>query len=435
MTEYGLVAHLNVLAQHAENRYEDALVCAAIRNYVMQVGAIPDCAWGRFPWVGRWKREWAVARDYRVAEATTARDVFGNTAAGLHQVVVDTAGTDVAISMDFENKALEANGVLLPHLNALRAGNGAPNRAHPGGDVAPPAYHAGAPIPVRYDTGTPLGQRLDRLPMSNGLNIPQLKAPGTVTGVDRAREYYGDSPGHRELWRFITEHYHVLTEAEDLVDEYGPGLTRYPTRNFIDEAKDAWPRVITERADLIDAVAANYALLRTQLLNDINALRNDWWSPSGSRAYFNHANNLLRYLDRCKAEAEWLSTEGKKAGDAVDKLMLAYAEAGFKQIDVIIGHVKAVKDELESFCQNITDPVKALTAAVGGLADMMLAKWAATNESAQNLLALAKTAQDAAPDLGDVGHSAATFPYPTSGEDWKHTPWTPGRSTMPVVPA
>jgi hypothetical protein len=434
MSEYNaLSAELEVLAQHAENRYEDAYVCDSIGMFVDQVGTIPRDVWGRFPWVERWAREWETAKDYRVTEARTARDVFGNTAASLHQVVADTAGTDVALALDFEQKATAGENALRPYLDALKPGP--LGTARPGGDIAAPGYYQGKPPQVSHDGNTAIGQRLNRLPYGNRVNGTEVGPRGAPPGPTQlARQYYGDTPGRRELWNFVNEHYEGLTQAERMVDWYGPGLAQYPSKDFIDDALPAWPRVIFERADMMNLAAQNYQLLKDQYTADFNTLRDFWSSPSGSRAYFIHANEILKYLGVLKGEAEWLASEGKEAGQAVDKLMMAYAKAGYERIGIIIEHAKALKDAANSACGDVKDPLKALINVLNAFATALLADWKAANDVAKTILALGEAAQGAAPDLGDAAHTGKPFSPPTSGQNWEDTPWSPGRATIPVMP-
>jgi hypothetical protein len=437
MSEYNsLSVELEVLAQHAENRYEDAYVCDAIGMFVDQVGTIPRGVWGRFPWVGRWAREWETAKDFRVSEARTARNVFGHTAASLHQVLADTAGTDVALALDFQDKATAAENSLRPYLDALKPGP--LGTARPGGDIADPRYYQGGPPKVTHDGNTATGQRLNRLPWGDRVNSAEMASKGATTRpgpTQQARTYYADTPGKRELVKFVNDHYAELRKAEFLVDFYGPGLSQYPSKDFIDEAIPAWPRVIFERADMMNLAAQNYEQLKNLYTADFNALRDFWSSPSGSRAYFIHANEILKYLGVLKTEAEWLAAEGKEAGQAVDKLMMAYAKAGYDRIGIIIKHSRALQDAVSGPCKNGTkDPVQALIGVLNAFVSVLLADLEAANDVAKSILALGEAAQGAAPDLGDAAHTAKSFSPPTSGENWEDSRWSPGRATIPVMP-
>ncbi|MFI5843133.1 hypothetical protein ACIA8K_25825 [Catenuloplanes sp. NPDC051500] len=435
MGEYpGLSVELEQLVQHAENRYEDAAICSAIRQYIIQVGEIPNYVWGTMPWVGRWQADWRTGRGFRVTEAAAARDGIARIASGLHQVAVDYHGCDIAIATDFAGKMDASSAALRPYLNALQ--QAPPNVARPGGDVVPPTYYSGPAVTPAYDLNTPEGQRLDRVGRSGGLNTPEFKNPGTVTQRERDREYYGDTPGFQELWKFMNEHYEVLTQAENMVDEYGPGLAKYPSRDFIDEAKGAWPRVIKERADLISVAAQNYREMREEYRQEVTNLRQSWSSPTGSGAYYTAAVGVINYLDQLDKQAQWLSDEGKKAGDLVDNLMLAYARAGYERIGIIIKHVQDLLAEADAFSPDLDKPLKALTDILTALANVMLISWNASNEAAKSLLNLAQTAATNAPDSGSAGHGAVPFPNPEGGDSWRETQWKPEpASAAPIIPA
>ncbi|MGC4895491.1 hypothetical protein [Micromonospora sp. DT31] len=434
MSNYpGLEANLVDLVVHAENRYEDAAICDAIRQYILQVGTIPASVWGKMPWVGKWQADWAVGRDYRITEATNARDGIASTAAGLHQVAVDYHGSDIAISMDFEGKMDASSAALAPYLRALQVTP--PNLATPGGHVAPPSYYGGPPVNPQHNLDTPEGQRLDRIGRSDSLDMPEITAPGTVTPRMRDREYFGDTPGRMELWKFVNEHYQVLTQAEELVRQYGPGLAKYPSSDFIDEALDAYPRVIIERADMISVAAQNYAEMQGEYLTQLTNLRSSWASPTGSAAYFTAGTSIITFLKQLQTQAQWLSDEGKKAGKAVDDLMMAYAKAGYEKISIVIKQVQDLLDELKSFSPDPTKPAQALADMLTAMATIMLDQWNAANDAAKSMLNVAEVAASGAPDAGTASHGATPFPNAQGGDSWKNTPWQPhAATTQPALP-
>jgi hypothetical protein len=429
----GLSADVQAIVDNGKERYEDSVVCDTIRYYIMYVGNIPASAWGEMPWVARWRTEWATARDARVTEAATARDVCGDTGSALIQVAADYSHTDITAALDFDISSDNAD--LQPFLDATNR-SGPTVSAHPGGSASSPTYFPGGAYKPTFSDSTDGGRRLKLLSGDGGLNTPQLKSPGSVTDQDRAMAYFGDTPGRKELEKFVLEHYDTLKTAESLVDQFTSGLAKHPTTDFIDEARNAWPRVIINRADLMLVARNNYREMRDELHNDTEALKTQWWSDGAAQAYYTHANNILKYFDTIATELDWLATEGKKAGDAIDRLMLAYAQAGYNEIGNIIKYVQDVKDEMNSaLCPDPENAAKALLGVLNALASVMLSTWQKENDAAQNMLNVSKVAQDNQPDLGTSGHGSNPFPQEAvdgnswkSGSGWGHE----GRRTIPV---
>jgi hypothetical protein len=431
MANNELSAALPALVDHAKERYEDSVLCDAVRYFIMDVGAIPDYVWGKMPWTGRWRQNWATARDARLTEATTMRDRLGETAGGLLQVAADYSGTDIDVSLDFDIS--KENAGLQPFLQSVNRTDGHA-RAHPGGHAGAPPYFPGGTYVLNFPSDTPDGQRLNYLWEDGTLNVPQIKNPGSVTSKDRAWAYFA-TPGRQELWKFINEHYPTLKEAEKVVAAIGP-LPKSPTDDFIDEAKDAWPGVIINRADLLHVAQNNYTEMRNEMAVETDQLKSYWWSPGGSEAYFIHANTVLKYLDTVGGEMNWLAEEGKKAGRAIDSLQLAYAKAGYNKIGTIIDQLKAYKDAVNSLFGCPDDPAKALLAALNALADMMFADWKAENENAKTMLNITETAMSNAPDLGSSAHDAKPFPQASGGSGWQNGhSWKPGQRSVPAPTA
>ncbi len=418
-----LDASVQAIVDNARERYEDGITCDAVRNFIITVGDIPPNAWGEMPWTGKWRADWGTARDARVTEATTMRDRLGETGAALAQVASDYAHTDIDLSLNFDISA--QNAALQPYLDAVKKSNGL--AARPGGHAGAPDYYGGGPlqVPAPGNTDTNMAglttdaQKLVWMQYDHSLTQAEITRPGTITALMKARVHF-DSPGHKELWKFVNEHYESLTQAENIVNGDGEGLAQNPSSDFIDPAIGAWPQVIVDRADLMHAVARMYNEMKSEMGPETQNLMSYWSSPSGSGTYNLYAGTLLDYFTALADQATWLGDEGVKAGQAIDKLMLEYARAGYEKIGIIIDQLKAYKDALNSLSGDVSSPLKALTAALSAMADMMLAEWKAQNDAAQVTLNLAAVTQDNAPNLGTSAHGAQPFPTPSGIDGWKH---------------
>lgn len=417
-----LDASVEALVTSGRERYEDAITCDAIRQFIIQAGDIPADAWGEMPWTGRWRADWATARDARVTEATTIRDRLGETGAALVQVASDYAHTDINVALNFDIS--EQNAALQPYLDAVRKSNGL--TVHAGGHAGGPQYYDGGQVKVTPPGGnTADAIKLQWMQYDHALNQAEITSPGTVTPTMKARQHF-DSPGRSELWKFVNEHYETLTKAENIVNGNGEGLSKNPSTDFIDPAIHAWPQVIMDRADLMHVAARMYTEMKQEMGPETQYLMSYWDSPAGSGAYNLYATNLENYLDTCAQQCTWLGDEGVKAGKGIDKLMLAYAQAGYEKIGIIIEQLQAYEDAMESISGSVDDPLKALTAALGAMADIMLSAWKAQNDEAQSTLNLAATVQDNAPDLGSSAHSAQPFPESAGLDGWKRgNNWQP----------
>jgi hypothetical protein len=416
-----LDASLQAIVDSARERYEDSITCDAVRNFILSVGDVPADAWGQMEWTGKWRQDWATARDGRVTEATTMRDRLGETGAALAQVASDYAHTDLDVALNFDIS--QENSILQPYLESVRKSNGLV--AHPGGHSGPPAYYDGAVpgIPSFGDADTnPSGLSADQQKMiwaqyDHFLNRQEISNVGDVTPTMKARQHF-NSPGHAELWKFANEHYETLTQAEKIVMGEGENLSHQPSADFIDKALPAWPQVIMDRADLMHAVARMYNEMKGEMETETSYLMGFWSSPSGSNAYNLYAGSLATYFGTIADQATWLADEGVKAGKGIDKLMLEYARAGYEKISIIIDKLDAYRDAVNSLFGSPENPLQELAAALNAVAQVMLASWKAANEEAQVTLNLSAATQDNAPDLGSSAHGAQPFPTPSGIDGW-----------------
>jgi hypothetical protein len=429
MTE--LSTELQALVNNGKERYEDSIVSDAIKTYIGHVGAVPDFAWGKMPWSAKWKTDWHTAVEARTTEAGTIRDALGTTGSNLIQVASDYSHSDIEATLDFDIST--ENSALTPFLKGTRKA-GDTVSGHPGGHAGPPPYFPGGGYTVDIPNSGDDNKKLNYLWKDGRLNnVPaEMGPPGfehsynsTIQGLE--------TPGHGDLTKFVNEHYQTLTQAENIVEQYGGGLAQLPSRDFIDDVREAYPGVIKNRADLMNVVKNNYEEMRREMALETDTLKLYWASPSASQAYFIHANNLLKYLDSVAVEAGWLATEGKKAGDTIDKLMLAYAKVGYEKIGTLIDQIKAVTDAANSMTGSVSDPVKAVQATLNYMVTTMLADWKAANEAAKSMLNVTDTAISGQPELGSIEHNAKPFPQDGAGGQWTNgSQWQPGQRNVPV---
>lgn len=430
----GLSTELQALVNNGKERYEDSIVCDAIKIYITHVGGVPDFAWGKMPWSNKWKTDWHTAVEARITEAGTIRDTLGTTGGSLIQVASDYSDTDIEAKLDFD--VATENAALTPFLlGTKKAGDTV--SGHPGGSAGPPPYFPGGNYGVNIPGDSDDGKRLNYLWKDGRLNnIPAEAYPKggqhSFTPMIQALE----TPGHLDLTKFVNEHYQTLTQAENIVEQLIGGMAQKPSVDFIDQVIEAYPGVIKNRADLLNIAKNNYDEMRKEMALETDTLKLYWSSPSASQAYFVHANNILRYFDSLSAEVLWLANEGKKAADTIDKLMLAYAKVGFERIGQLIDQIKAVTDAQNSITGNATDPAKALAATLNAMVTQMLADWKAANEAAKSMLSITEAAITGQPDLGTTEHNAKPFPQDGAGGQWTDgNQWETGQRNVPVPTA
>lgn len=394
------------LVEAARERYEDALTCEAIRRFLSTVSDVPDFAWGRFEWSRRWATDWATAGEARLREAATARDVQEQTGTVLFQVAANYERTDITAAYDIDVSS--DSGVLrafMPESGTVTA--------RPGGAVSPPGYpedgYLGRLPQENPANPSDIGSRLRYMSLDHGWNTPIMKNPGTVTAMDRCWAALTNTPGRAALSGFVNEHYSVIRDAQDFLRSHGVALQQPPTDMF-DEAMEAVPGIIDNRAELLAVAANGYAEMAADMTTDTNNLAAGWSNSEGAAAYELHAKNCVSFYTSLAAESTWFHTEGKKAARTIDNLMRAYAGIGYERINGIINRLAAAKDAAKDLTDSIKEPLEAVAAAVNGLAGAMLEAWRASNEESRATLEVNKLAGTDAPQLGAVSHSARPFP-------------------------
>jgi hypothetical protein len=431
-----LSVDVKVLVDNATKRYEDALICDSLRYFLRFAGDVPAFAWGRMPWSSRWAGDWTSAVQCRVDEATTARDVQGETGAALAKVAANYAHTDIVCAVSFDDIAKE-NDFFAPWLTAT-----SPQRSitvAPGSNPAAPDYYAGgAPKPAIPHTALTdlddLKTRVCLAGLDHALGGTWMEAQGTVSDLDRALTDLGSTDGRRQLFAFVNQNSGYLEQAEKIIQSLGLVNGKLPMEGFINDAITAMPGIIANRAELINAVSAEWTERSGDMTASTVDLASFWNSPGGATAYFNHANRCIHYYDTLAAMAGWLGSEGKRAAAAIDQLQLAYARAGYATIDNLIAKLHAYLDAADAFTADLDKPAKALADAVSSMASMMLASWQEANADAATMLDIAQTAADSAPDLGDATHRAQPFPSESGTPGYDDAgAWQPGQGQPPGI--
>jgi hypothetical protein len=429
-----LSVDVQALVSHASSRYEDALICEALRSFLLFAGDVPTFAWGSMEWSGRWARDWASALDCRVDEAATARDVQAETAAVLAKVAADYANADITCAWTFQDIAA-ANDFFKPWLTD---GGQRAITVHPGSSPIVPDYPHGTPHPSipHGDLKNPddLKTRVSFAGSDHLVNSPWIESRGVVSDRDMMFRTLGDTPGRRRLLEFVRENGGHLRQAERIVSQLGLASEKLPMDGFINEAITAWPGIITNRAELVNAVSAEWDERRADMSAQTNALADYWSSPGAATAYLNHANRCITYYTALRDQAAWLGGQGKNAAQAIDDLQLAYANTGYAHIDNLITKLEAYLDAADSWTDSLDSPAKALAGALSAMAAGMLANWREVNDNAASTLQIAQVAHDNAPDLGDATHRTQPFPSEHGLPDYGDAGgWKPNQGGPPGI--
>lgn len=405
---------IDTLVAHAQERYEDSIVCDSARQFVTYIGNVPQQGFGNLPWSAQWMTDWATARDARFTEATTMRDVLASTAGGLYQVAADYTDADVTSAAELDVQVTN----LLPF---LPAGPAQPHTYHPGDeDYTPP----GSNVDPKFAPNVSNNETLKWISLSNQVGVVRVEAPGQVSDADLAEEHYGDSEGRKALNDFVMQWESKLVEIENVVETISPGIGK-PMQNEIITAWKCWPKVLWERADTFHSLAQCYREMRDEYAGEVNVLKGYWDSPGAATAYYNHAGVILSYFDTLEAEAKWLAEEGKKCANVIDKLQLAYANLGYEHIQNILNHYQDYLDDLGSLTSS-SNPAEALANAFNAFASSIIGQQNTAASEAQDRLQLSQTVVDNQPDLGTAGHAAEVFPQVQGGDSWKDgDSWVP----------
>lgn len=408
------------LVRHGNGRYSDALICDAIGNYVHRLGAVPDDVWGDFPWVPAWRQQWHDAIADRVKEAGYAYERLDEVAQTLIQVAADYSHSDVRVAANFSvvgTSPLWAYVSKLEHPQSVTAA--------PGGRLTLAGGSPGSTEPVTVADGTPQEHALDQAAHDGSLNATEMWPAGTdlsrtPSGIARAELM---TEGRRKLWEFLDDWSGQLRQAETIVGTWGvaPPVSCLDT---IDQAKDAWPGAIANRANLLKAGANVYRDLKDNLAAQVKDLQQYWTSPGAAGAYCIYADSLGGYYEKIAGNLQWLGQEGEKAAHTIDTLQLAYANLGYDHMGIIAEQLKAYFDAANSLSHSVDSPVEALSAALSAFANSLFASLEAARKAAQSDLGISQTVIDDAPHFNDLDHGLAQPPQSPS-DAWRTGPWRP----------
>jgi hypothetical protein len=214
-----------------------------------------------------------------------------------------------------------------------------------------------------------------------------------------------------------------LQQAEKIVSMWGvsPPVSCMDT---LDQAKDAWPGAIANRANLLKAGANAYRDLKDNMDAQVKDLQQYWTSPGASGAYCIYADRLGSYYDTIAGNLQWLGEEGEKAAHTIDSLQLAYANLGYDHMAIISQQLKAYFDAASGLSHSVDSPVEALSAALTAFADSLYASLEAAQKAAQSELGISQTVIDDAPHFNDVNHALAQPPQSPSST-WRTGSWRP----------
>jgi hypothetical protein len=419
-----LVSTLSVeaeaLVRQANGRYSDAMICDAIGTYITRVGAVPDNVWGKFPWVPAWKQQWHDAVQDRVKEASYAHERLDDVGQTLFQVAADYSHSDIRVGANFS--AIDSSPIL-PFVNALE--HPAAATAHPGGRLSLPGPGPSTNVQVSVPDNTPEGHDLNVLGRDGSLNGEEMWPAGTdlsqtPTGKLRAEMM---SEGRRKLWEFLNTWSGQLVQAEKIANQWGVAPQR-SCMDTINEATDAWPAVIKNRANLLKLGANAYRDLKDNMAAQVKDLQQYWTSPGASGAYCIYAGSIGDYYEAIAGNLQWLGEEGEKAAQTIDNLQLAYANLGYEHMGIIAAQLKAYFDAANSLSHSIEKPLDALANALSALADSLYASWQAAWQAAQASLSVSQTVINDAPHFDDNNHAIAQPPQNPSG-NWRTSSWKP----------
>ncbi len=398
------------LVRQASGRYSDALACDAIGHYIAHVGGVPDGAWGSIPWAATWKAQWHDAVADRIKEAQLANERFDDVAQTLYQVAADYSHTDVQVGANF---AAIDDSPVMPFLTALEHPAG--GAAHPGGHLSLPSTYTGGNYQVAIPSDTPEGRELNLLFQDGHINQAEMWPAGTdlsqtPTGKLRTATM---TEGRRRLWEFLDRWSGDLAQAEAITRRFGIAPTSSCT-SIIDQASDAWPGIIANRANLLKLGANAYQSLRGNLTSEVKDLQQYWTSPGASGAYYIYADSLGDYYDKIGGNLEWLAEEGEKAAKTIDNLQLQYANYGYDRMGIIVDQLQAYLDAVNGMSKSVEQPLAALAAALTSFATALLESLKAAGQQAQAAMDMSRTAINDAPNFNDNAHDVVQPPQSPS---------------------
>jgi hypothetical protein len=408
------------LVRQATGRHSDALACDAIGHYVGHVGAVPDAAWGSLAWAQKWKTEWHDAVQDRITEAGQASERLGDVGETLYQVAADYAHTDISVATDFS--AISGTPIMA-FVDALE--HPAAATAHPGGHLNAPTAYTGGNYTVSIPDTSPTNHDLNILFHDAGINQEDLWPAGTDLSQTPRGKLRAEmmSEGRKKLWEFIGDWANDLGNAETIVRQWGL-VTGESSLDFINQASDAWPQIIANRANLLKLGANAYRDLQTTMAGQVKDLQQYWTSPGAAGAYSIYADSLGDYYATIADNLQWLGEEGEKAANTIDQLQLDFANLGYAHIEIIAAQLQAYLDAANSISHAVDDPLKGLADAVTGLVSSLADSWKSAADKAQATTAISQTVVAAAPHFSDNNHAAARPPQSPSNT-WRGKSWKP----------
>lgn len=404
-----------VLATHGVERWKDSYVADVLRYYLPFIGAIPDSAWGDIPFAAPWKQGWATQIENRVTEATTLRNKLGEIGGNLIYAAAIYSDSDLNAAVDVSNAAPASDGVLQAWLDPQYSGTKI--SVDPNDDPPRPDYSDGPPENFEFPEGD--GQDTERLSyLEHDVNLGETFITAPDSGPmdwEVALSQMPDTPGRIKLDQFIQEgHYAKIFDGVSIVIANGFTLDGSNPIKIFDECWSAQPKIIINRAELVHVVARNYANVNSRMEQGVTRLKDLWSSQGGAQAYFALSTSVTGYLDDIEAQATWLAEEGRNAGNAIDKLLLAYANVGYEHIGTIIEKMQAYNDAVNGTFADVKTPAEALFNALKGLGDVLLNEERSANDMAQAESQVADAA-DHSVELDSSKGNAEVFPEGDDG--------------------
>jgi hypothetical protein len=403
----GVAVATDALARYASERFEDSYLYHALGYFMWDVERIPDQAWGRLMWSDQWRRGWKTACEYRRDEARNCRDELSTIAGNLLQVVADYTHTDARVAVAFNLKNQDTRPYLAYFLQGVPAAT-----AHPGGSAplpVPPSSPGGGPPPVVYpgDNGK-----------LNQLRNEQLPSYSSWLGADDdGHTTSGETFAHSdedELDRFVQRYGARMRGIDAVVQENDPGAVR-PFEQMILPAWLSAPSIVHNHADLAYSLRNSYDERLTSWKTD-DATLQAHWDGEAATAYFRHAQTVQAYVERVRAQADWLAGEGHKAGTLLSDLRNAYAGIGYQYIDRMIQQMDEYTSVATSTVARVTEctspggAAKALIATVNDFNTALMDQERHSLQAAQDLLRPESMVNSGAPNFDSRNHAAVPYP-------------------------
>ncbi|MEJ3745770.1 hypothetical protein WEI85_21070 [Actinomycetes bacterium KLBMP 9797] len=418
------------LVSFGVERYEDAVVYAALRRYLLDVGGVPSAAWGTLPDVsGDLRKGWATALGARVDEAGAARDGLEQMADKILQAATDYVGADLELAVEFDLVNRDVTGYL-----PISEGYARAVHIRQGGDgVLPqPTYRRlpdDRPAPVFPPNNDRLnGIRHEELPTTRVVEAPiVISSDGDRLGISGGSTTIYENGEGDWLDQFVQEHRSTLLQLEALITQLSTDH-RLPLNDLIVHAWRTAPKIIHNRADLMHSVANTYRELRTEMNQEVEQLQLHW-EGTGVLAFRQYANAVGNYLAELEKQAQWLAEEGKKAADQLEGLRNAYAETGYERIGQLVQAVEEYWASVANRFSACANPEQALIQAIGAFVGALLKSEAHYVSALAELVRIDEQERAERPDLGSRAHDPIPFPRIEVDADawsrWSHEYWRP----------